>query len=830
MMDGTAATDVRTRFLTILAAFVAMMMLCAPAALAASPDLRSVNPPGGQRGTEVELDLRGLRLEKAQELYFYEPGIEVVKITPDEKSPDRRVLVTVKIAPDARLGQYHLRLRTATGLTNLHTFWVGHLPIIQEKEPNTDFDKPQAIEPGHTIQGVIENEDIDYFVIDAKKGQRITMEAEAIRLGRVLFDPALAILKTNRFELTSADDTTLLSQDCYVSAIAPEDGKYILAIRDSSYTGNGSFVYRLHIGDMPRPTAVYPPGGQAGQSVDFQFLGDPTGTFAMNVKLPEQPVEMFDLYAVQDGKMAPSPNPIRVSAFPNVLEAEPNNDGGKATAHSGGLPVAFNGIIESAGDVDLFRFTAKKGESPRVRVFARTLGSPLDPVLEVLDAKGKAMKANDDSSGNLDSSVDDWSAPEDGEYLIRIKDQLGKGGHDYVYRIELDFPTPSLRFSIPEVGRDDTQTRQWIAVPKGNRWVSLFRASRGGVGGELEMIAKDMPAGITMHAPKMASNVNDIPIIFEAAADAPIAGKLIDLQGKPTDGKRQNAKYEGRYAQRVMLVSGPPNRTPYYTSEVERIAAAVIEEAPFHVRLETPKTPILQSGAMNLKVVVDRKEGYDEEINVQLPFRPPGISARSQVTISKGKNEAEYPINANGNAAVGEWDIAVAAYGTVDGGQMWVASELTKMSVAPAVLRGSIQMAVTEQGSAIPMLVKLDQKEEFEGTAKLVLLGLPNKAAAEPVDITKETKEVTFQVTTDAVTPVGQHKSLLVQLELPKNGDTMIQTVAGGGVLRVDKPRPAPVAKADDKKDEKKPAAANAKPLSRLEALRIEREKELEGK
>ena len=79
-------------------------------------------------------------------------------------------------------------------------------------------------------------------------------------------------------------------------------------------------------------------------------------------------------------------------------------------------------------------------------------------------------------------------------------------------------------------------------------------------------------------------------------------------------------------------------------------------------------------------------------------------------------------------------------------------------------------------------------------------------------------------MTTDEATPVGQHKSLMVQLELPHNGETMIQTVAGSGVIRIDKPRPAPVAKTDAPKKDDKKETAPAKPLSRLEALRLERE------
>ena len=115
---------------------------------------------------------------------------------------------------------------------------------------------------------MVENEDVDYFVVEAKKGERLTAELEGIRLGYTFFDPYLAILNANRFELARSDDTPLLRQDCLCSIVAPEDGKYIIQVRESAYGGNGACKYRLHVGKFPRPTAVYPGRRQARPDPD----------------------------------------------------------------------------------------------------------------------------------------------------------------------------------------------------------------------------------------------------------------------------------------------------------------------------------------------------------------------------------------------------------------------------------------------------------------------------------------------------------------------------------------------------------------------------------
>src|SRR6266704_6880295 len=86
---------------------------------AASPQLTRILPRGGQRGAEVVLNFEGQRLADAQEVFVYEPGVTVTKVEQptDKKLEGKQVKVTVQIAPDARLGEYQMRLRTATGIS-----------------------------------------------------------------------------------------------------------------------------------------------------------------------------------------------------------------------------------------------------------------------------------------------------------------------------------------------------------------------------------------------------------------------------------------------------------------------------------------------------------------------------------------------------------------------------------------------------------------------------------------------------------------------------------------------------------------------------------------
>ena len=77
------------------------------------------------------------------------------------------------------------------------------------------------------------------------------------------------------------------------------------------------------------------------------------------------------------GLSAPSPNWMRVSTFANVLETADNHDREHATVSESPPPVALNGIISKKGEMDWFRFKAKKSEPLEIICFAVNL-TPLE--------------------------------------------------------------------------------------------------------------------------------------------------------------------------------------------------------------------------------------------------------------------------------------------------------------------------------------------------------------------------------------------------------------------------------------------------------------------
>ncbi len=796
-------------------AFIAAFALvCSATSLfAASPRLSIISPRGSQRGTEAVMTFSGSQLGDGQQILFYSPGFEVVKV---ETVDANNCKATVKIAPDCRLGEHVAQVRTKTGISDYRTFYVGALPQVDEKEPNNFFDQPQPITLNQTVVGTIGGEDVDYYIVDAKKGQRICAEVEAMRLGSALFDPYVAILDMKRFELSAADDTPLVNQDSVASIVAPEDGKYVVQIRETAYGGGSN--YRLHIGTFPRPLAVYPAGGKLGEEVDAKFLGDPAGEFVQKFKLPTAPSNEFTgLFATAGAEISPSPNPFRLFEQGNSLEVEPNNVVAQATPAT--LPNAFNGILQEPGDIDFFKFTATKGQVFEVECYGRRIRSAVDPVMVLYNAQGGGIVSNDDSRGP--DSYFRVTIPADGEYLLSVTDHLQRGGPGFVYRVEFTGVVPSLQLSIPQVERYGQYRRQ-VYVAKGNRFGTIINASRANFGGKLLLEPQGMPAGISIVTEPMAENLASMPVVFEATADAPLDGKLVDFIGRHAD----NPAIRGGFFNRAEFIIAAPGQSMYSWRDVDRLAVAVVDELPFKIDLVEPKVPLTQNGSMQLKVVATRKEGFKAPITLQFPFAPPGIGAAPSVTIPEGQNEVLYPLNAAGNAQVGKWRVFVLGSAEI-GGAAYSSTQLGNLEVTAPWVTFAMQRAAVEQGQPTEVVCKVEVATPFEGNANVQLVALPNKVVSAPLQFTKDTKELVFKVTTEKDSPAGKH-GIFGVVTITANGEPVTHNV-GGAELRIDVPLPP---KPNTPAPMPAPAVAAAAPapmpvatappkrLSRLEQLR----------
>ncbi|MFL2938135.1 MAG: PPC domain-containing protein [Opitutales bacterium] len=795
------------------------LFLCS-AAWCAEPLVNSVLPRGGQRDSEETVLLKGNRLLNPEAIFFYTKGITATNL---ELKSTKEIKATFKISKDAQLGQHEFRLRTKNGMSKLWTFWVGPFPNLKEEEPNSSFEEAQPVPNEITVNGTITNEDVDYFEINATKGQRISVEIEAIRLSGAMFDPYVAILDAKRFELAASDDSELLLQDSTTSVLAPEDGIYRIEVRESSYRGGNNFHYRLHIGSFPRPLVVFPAGGQAGKSLSFEFIGDPKGKFKKTLTLPDDGSTSLAFHADENGSSSPSPNRILINSFPSIREQEPNPSIKEATNANAYLPLAFDGVIEKDGDIDNFRFKAKKGDRFYIKAHARSVASPLDPVISLYQVEGGSrIRGNDDANNGPDSLITQ-NFNKDAEYVIRISDHLGKGSPKHIYRIETIRLEPEFSASIPMFGNRDSQTRQMLPIPRGNRVATSLTLTKKNFTGELDFLVKNLPPGVSAEIPKAPSNFTSVPLLLKAESNASLCDRLLDLDIIHVD--KNDKRIEGDFRHQVELVYGPPNNRSYYDANMDRLAVAVVEPVPFRIKLHPPSTPIVKGGSINLKVEVIRDANFTKDVTVKILTRPPGIGARGSLKIAGKDTIGYYPLTANGASALGIWDIGMQGEAAdEEGGQFLAASEFVGLKVEEPYVSLKINMPAIQRGQDGQMLCNLLVKRPFEGKAKLELRGLPAFSTTEPIEFDANSSEIQFPIKVEDKARAGITKNLFCFAKVPFNGKLITHTVGQGGQIRLDNPPPKPKAPKPSTVSKTKPTpkvAKKEKPLSRLEQLRL---------
>ncbi len=801
-------------------------LLLAPlAAWAAYPDMSALKPHGGQIGADVKLTITGARLDDFEDLMFYTPGFKVKSV---ESRAANKVELTLSIGKEVRAGNHVMRVRTKSGVSHMRQFFASPFPNVEEKEPNSEFAAAQPIALGQTVEGVILSEDVDYFKLTVRKGQRIGVQVDGLRLAAIpqgAMDPYVAILDKDKFEKAFSDDTILHRQDGYCSFTAEYDGDYYVMVRESSYRGSANSFYRLHVGDFRRPDAIYPAGGKLGSKLNVRFL-EARDSFAEEVVLPAENDAEFVLYP-KSQPPAPSGNLFRLSTIDNTLEAEPNN-----TLETGTLAVAadayaLNGIIEKPGDIDCFRVPLKKGQVFECRALAQVLGSPLDPVVNVYTPKGASIVGNDDGGGmrRLDSRFK-FTAAVDGLYAVRITDHLERGGANFVYRIEMVASQPSLTFASPDYTVNDTSYRQFLAVPKGGRMVLLENFTRNGVGGDYRFDLPGLPAGVKLLEDAAPGDQPGVPLVLEAAPDAPHAGVIVTPLLQPKD---PNNKIVGQMRRTYDIVR--IGNVIYYQGIEDQLPVAVVDEAPYSLEIQKPETPLVRNGIFNLKVVAKRKEGFKGPIRVFMCWTPPGVSSLGEQSIGEGATECVFQLSANANVDTKPWKFVVQGEADAGKGRVYNASPFAELATeAPYVAANAIPLTALEIGTPGVMTTNFEVSRPFEGEAVATLVGAPDTIRIAPIKVTKDTKELRFTVETDEKSRVGKTANMFVQVDVPVGKGVATHRIALGSILRLDPARkaaPAPVAKAAAPAAGK-PAApvAPAAPvvLSRLEQLRQKNE------
>jgi hypothetical protein len=223
-------------------------------------------------------------------------------------------------------------------------------------------------------------------------------------------------------------------------------------IKDALYRGRPDFVYRITIGELPFITGIFPLGGPAGAQTAVKLTGWNLPVDELKMDARDKAPGTYPL-AVHAGDMASNTVPFAVDNLPECLEQEPNNS--LQTAQPVTLPVVVNGRIDRPGDQDVFRFEGRAGQPIIAEIDACRLDSPLDSLLELMDAAGKRLAFNDDHEDKAEAlethhadSLIQFTLPADGTCFLRVGDAQQQGGPEYAYRLRISPPRPDFALRV----------------------------------------------------------------------------------------------------------------------------------------------------------------------------------------------------------------------------------------------------------------------------------------------------------------------------------------------------------------------------------------------
>ncbi len=803
--------------------------------------IERVMPRGGQRGTTVEVKIQGVELNDVREAIFYRGGIEAVEISAAKSIPQRslhhgarieqEVTCRFRIAADCPVGVHAFRLRTARELTTVSTFRVTPFPVVTEAEPSRGKNdlpsQAETIPSGNvTVAGQIQG-DTDCFRVTRKAGERISVEVDSVWLTEIAYgeaenDLSVQILDEQGKLLARNDDSMLHVQDPIIATLAPRDGGYIVRIQQSVPL-DSQVNYLAHIGTFVRPLVAFPPGSPAGQPVKIRLLGDPAGEVVETVTLPDRQNDRsrsretsvrtlassatgeFDYFPGPQDNQPPSPLPLRISLLPNVIE----NDGRETSV---ALPAALNGIIAKPFEEDVYRLNVKKGDRYSVEIFARSVGSPLDPKVWIrrADSQTIEIEADDTPIGNshfysasgsiqrkeqLDPSFF-WEPKEEGEYLLGVADMRGLGDPLSVYRVEIQPAQDSINTYLFARVIDSMQCPRLTTatVPQGNRWTVTFNLKEG-LGNRyrapLELFATGLPDGVQMIVPPILAGQTTVPVQFVASDDVQPQSSLIDVHARPTEA---TPLFTSRCQESFPFLSHSGGRA-WHPVSVDRYVLAVTERSPFTIEVTPPRIPLIRNGSLDLDVRVQRHGDFKGSIDFQAEWLPGGVSSGPAITIPADKTEAVYSLTASGGAPLGPTQLALVAT-TTDGidsgwytgvGRVRVSTPFIKFDVADPHIDLKSQPTAARRGQKGRVVWKVEHRRPFEGVATAELLGLPKgvRVVGKSPTLAAQQIELTFEIEVAPDTLLGPYRELSCEVSLKENGQEIKQRL-GRGVLRID--------------------------------------------
>lgn len=310
-----------------------------------------------------------------------------------------------------------------------------------------------------------------------------------------------------------------------------------------------------------------------------------------------------------------------------VQETEPNNN--TSEAQSIAIPSEIQGTIAKEGDVDVFRFAAKKGDELVFEVFAEREKSPLDSRLEVRDEKGAPIERV-----VLESTHSSWLS-------FRGKDS--KTSDDFRIQHYSEMEINELLYCNGEV------VKLWM-YPRGPDSGFMVYPGEGDRYSVFDTTPLSHPLGQPVYAvrplpPGSQPPPNGLPVFrlhYENDDDPSRVGGHDSVL-------HFTAPADGNFQVRITDARG-------FGSEKSSYRLVCRHSRPdFEVSVsQGAKASVSPGSGREFQIKVRRKDNFDGPVSVEVAGLPPGFHATTPIVIEAGQTFAFGSIYADRDATAPE--------------------------------------------------------------------------------------------------------------------------------------------------------------------------------
>ncbi len=415
-----------------LTQLVLLLFATGAAATAAPPNITSLFPAGGQRGTTTEIAAAGSFDSWPVKVWVNGKGVSV-------EPAKAKGMLKVTVAADAKPGVYWLRAFNEQGASGLRPFLVGQLPETVEKESNDEPATAQFLTGNTLVNGRLGKAgDVDCYAVALKKGQTLVASLDAFEVLRSPMDAILQIVSADGFVLEVNHDFHGL--DPLIAFTAPADGTFIVRVfafpstPNSSirFAGGDDYIYRLTLtsagfADFPLPLAI-----ESDHASTVAIHGWNIPVAAHTLAVPASTAEGTTLF-----------HPTLANSLRLKIEPHACFDFTQKPEQEKPLvpPFSVTSRLDAPGTKASVPFKARKGQSLSLQVKSQELGLAVHPVIRVLDASQKQLGRAEPAKPTSDSALS-FNPPVDGDYFAEVRDLISAGGprHAFLLRVVPSLP------------------------------------------------------------------------------------------------------------------------------------------------------------------------------------------------------------------------------------------------------------------------------------------------------------------------------------------------------------------------------------------------------